>query len=100
MTQETISFEEAFERLELILEKMTVNKMPLEDSLKYFEEAEGLIRACNSRLLSSEQRIEALIKQRGQVAVDSTQRPRTEPFARTPQPNFMIRDEPTSTTSP
>jgi exodeoxyribonuclease VII small subunit len=94
MTQETLSFEEAFERLEQILEKMSGNKTPLEESLKSFEEAEGLIRACNARLISSEQRIEALIKQRGQVAVDSTQRPRTEPFARTQQPNFMIRDEP------
>jgi exodeoxyribonuclease VII small subunit len=94
MTQEIISFEQAFERLEQILEKMNSNKTPLEDSMKLFEEAEELIRACNTRLVSAEQRIEALIKQRGQLALDSTQKPKTEPFAKTQQPSFLIRDEP------
>ncbi len=94
MTPETISFEQAFERLEQILEKMNSAKTPLEDSLKLFEEAEGLIRACNARLVSSEQRIEALIKQRGQLALDTAQKPKTEPFARSQQPSFLIRDEP------
>lgn len=92
MSQETITFEQAFERLEQILEKMNSAKTPLEDSLQLFEEAEGLIRACNSRLVSSEQRIEALIKQRGQLTLDGAQKPRTEPFART-QSSFSIRDE-------
>ena len=95
MSQETLSFEQAFERLEQILEKMNSAKTPLEDSLKLFEEAEGLIQACNIRLVASEQRIEALIKQRGQVALDAGGKPRTEPFARNSQPNFLIRDEPT-----
>jgi exodeoxyribonuclease VII small subunit len=83
MTQETITFEKAFERLEQILEKMNSGKTQLEDSLKLFEEAEGLIRSCNARLVSSEQRIETLIKQRGQVALDGEQNPKTEPFSRT-----------------
>ena len=80
MTAETPSFEQAFERLEQILEKMNGGKTPLEESLKLFEEAEGLIRACNSRLLTSEQRIEALVKQRGQVVLDANQQPKTEVF--------------------
>jgi exodeoxyribonuclease VII small subunit len=80
MTQEPLSFEQAFERLEQILEKMNSGKTPLEESLKLFEEAENLIRSCNSRLLTSEQRIEALIKQRGQVVLDQNQRPQTAPF--------------------
>jgi len=84
MTQEKLSFEQAFERLEQILEKMNSGKTPLEDSLKLFEEAEGLIRSCNTRLVSSEQRIEALVKQRGQVVLDADQRPKAEAFARTP----------------
>lgn len=93
MSQETLSFEQAFERLEQILEKMSSAKTPLEDALRLFEEAEGLIRACNSRLVSSEQRIEALIKQRGQLTLDPAGRPRTEPFSKAQQPNFLIRDE-------
>ena len=93
MTQETLSFEQAFERLEHILEKLNSSKTSLEDSLRLFEEAEGLIRACNSRLISAEQRIEVLIKQRGQLTLDSQQKPRTEPFAKTAQPSFLIHDE-------
>lgn len=93
MAQETPSFEQAFERLEQILEKMNGGKVSLEDSLKLFEEAEGLIRTCNGRLISSEQRIEALIKQRGQVALDADQRPRTEPFGRAKSGAFLLHDE-------
>lgn len=88
MTQETLSFEQAFERLEQILEKMNSGKTPLEESLKLFEEAEGLIRSCNARLVSSEQKIEALVKQRGAVALDADQKPKTEQFARPAQVPF------------
>ena len=81
MTQQTppLSFEQAFERLEQILEKMNSGKTSLEDSLKLFEEAEGLMRTCNGRLNASEQRIEALIKQRGQVVLEG-EKPKTAPF--------------------
>ncbi len=82
MAQETQSFEQAFERLEQILEKMNNGKTPLEESLKLFEEAEKLIRTCNTRLTSSEQKIEALIKQRGEVVLDAEQKPKTESFGR------------------
>ncbi len=76
----TLPFEQAFERLEQILEKMNSGKTALEESLKLFEEAEGLIRSCNARLTTSEQRIEALVKQRSQVVLDAAQKPRTELF--------------------
>ncbi len=80
MTPDTLSFEKAFERLEQILEKMNGGKTPLEESLKLFEEAEKLIRACNSRLTAAEQKIEQLIKNKGEVAVDAEQNPKTESF--------------------
>jgi len=79
----TIPFEQAFERLEQILEKMNSGKASLEDSLKLFQEAEELIRNCNARLTSSEQLIESLIKQRGQVVLDGAQKPVAEPFIKT-----------------
>lgn len=80
MTQEILSFEKAFERLEEILEKMNSGKTPLEESLKLFEEAEKLIQICNSRLVAAEQKIEQLIKHKGEIAVDAEQRPKTESF--------------------
>lgn len=82
MTSETLSFEQAFERLEQILEKMNNGKTPLEESLKLFEEAEKLMRACNSRLAASEQKIEMLIKQRAETALDENNKPKTEPYRR------------------
>lgn len=80
MEPETLSFEKAFERLEQILEKMNSGKTPLEESLKLFEEAEKLIRTCSNRLTSAEQKIEQLIKQKGEIALDAEQNPKTEPF--------------------
>jgi exodeoxyribonuclease VII small subunit len=80
MTQETLSFEKAFERLEQILNAMNSGKTALEESLKLFEEAEKLIRTCSTRLTTAEQKIEQLIKNKGEVAVDAEQHPKTEPF--------------------
>ena len=82
MTQEILPFEQAFERLEQILEKMNSGKTTLEESLQLIEEAEHLIRACSNRLLASEQKIEMLLKQRGQLVLDAEQKPKTEAFAR------------------
>lgn len=84
MAPETPSFEKAFERLEQILEAMNTGKTPLEESLKLFEEAEGLIRSCTKRLSSAEQKIELLIKSRsGEVVLDAEQKPRIENYTRT-----------------
>lgn len=81
MTQETLSFEKAFERLEKILEAMNNGKTSLEESLRLYEEAEKLMRLCNTYLVQAEQKIEKLIKGRnGELALDEESRPRTEPF--------------------
>lgn len=80
MTQETLSFEKAFERLEQILNTMNSGKTPLEESLKLFEEAEKLIQTCSKRLVLAEQKIEQLIKNKGELVLDAEQRPKTEIF--------------------
>lgn len=81
MTQEPLSFEKAFERLEKILEAMNNGKTPLEESLKLYEEAEKLLRLCNQTLSAAEQKIEKLIKGRnGEVCLDQDNRPKVEPY--------------------
>ena len=83
MTQEILSFEKAFERLEQILEVMNLGKTPLEEALKLYEEAEKLLRVCGTRLSTAEQKIEQLIKTRtGEISLDEAAKPRTEPFVR------------------
>ena len=75
------TYEKAFERLEKILEMMNSGKVPLEDSLKLYEEAEGLIRSCTTSLNTAEQKIEQLIKGRGgEVVLDAHQKPQIESF--------------------
>lgn len=77
------SFESAFERLEQILEKMNSGKIPLDESLKLFEEADQLIRFCSERLTSAEQKVETLIKSRNnELALDESQKPKTQPYMR------------------
>lgn len=82
MSQETLSFEKAFERLEQILSMMNSGKIALEESLKLFEEAEKLMGICGSRLATAEKKIEQLIKNRnGEVVLDSSNKPKMEAFA-------------------
>ena len=75
-----VPFEKAFSRLEEILEKMNSGETTLDDSLKLFEEADGLINRCTQRLGDAERRVETLIKNRGEVTLDSDGKPTTVDF--------------------
>ncbi len=76
------TFEQAYERLEQILEKMNGEQVALEESLKLYEEADGLIASCNQKLIAAEQKIEILMKNRsGQLQLDENGKPLLEPFS-------------------
>jgi exodeoxyribonuclease VII small subunit len=92
--QEIISFEEAFERIEQIVEKMHSGTVGLEGVMDLFEEGEGLIQACHARIADCEQRIETLVKQRGKLTFDQTQKPKREPYLKPSPSSFSLRDEP------
>lgn len=78
-----LSFEEAFARLEQILEKMNSGALSLDESLKFYEEADKLIIACNKRLNDAERKIEVLIKNRnGELMLGADQRPLTQDFGK------------------
>jgi exodeoxyribonuclease VII small subunit len=85
MNQETLkefSFEEAFARLEQILEKMSSGAVSLEASLKLYEEADQLINMCNKRLNDAEKTIEVLIKNRnGELSLGADGKPLTQEFS-------------------
>ena len=79
---ETFSFEQAYRRLEIILEKMNSGKLSLDESLKLYEEADSLITVCSTRLLQAEQKIEKLVKNReGSLIVNQENTPQTESFS-------------------
>jgi exodeoxyribonuclease VII small subunit len=55
-------FEEALARLEEIVKELESGDLPLELSLKLFEEGIKLSRICNKRLEDAERRVEVLLK--------------------------------------
>jgi len=56
-------FEEALERLEKIVAEMEQGELPLEISMKKFEEGMKLARFCTRALGDTEKKIEVLLKQ-------------------------------------
>jgi exodeoxyribonuclease VII small subunit len=55
------SFEDAVRRLSEIVEKLEDGELPLEDSLKLFEEGVRLARTSLARLDAAERRVEELL---------------------------------------
>ncbi len=55
-------FEAALARLEEIVKELETGDLPLEQSLKLFEEGIKLSRLCNRRLEEAERRVEILLK--------------------------------------
>lgn len=81
--KQELSFEDAFVRLESILEKMNSGAVGLDESLKLYEEADKLIVTCNKRLTDAERKIEILVKNRsGELMLGPDQKPQTQDFAK------------------
>ncbi len=55
-------FEDAMNKLERIVSKLEEGDVPLEESLKLFEEGIRLSRFCNQKLDEAEKRVEVLLK--------------------------------------
>jgi exodeoxyribonuclease VII small subunit len=54
-------FEDALQKLEDIVRKMEAGDLPLEESMKSFEEGIKLIRFCSTRLEETQRRVEMLL---------------------------------------
>ena len=63
-----LSFEDALNQLESIVETMESGDVPLADLLAKFEEGNKLLKVCESRLKDAEMKIELLKKQKDGVA--------------------------------
>ena len=61
-TNKSMSFEEALARLETIVRTLESGDAPLDRSLAIFEEGISLVKTCNEKLESAEQRIKILTK--------------------------------------
>jgi len=58
----TMTFEEAFQKLESIVETLEKGESSLEDSMKLFEEGMELSRFCASKLNDAEKKLLRLVK--------------------------------------
>jgi exodeoxyribonuclease VII small subunit len=62
MAEKKQTFETSLRELERIVEKLEEGDLPLEDSLKLFEDGVRLSRECQERLNQAERRIEVLLQ--------------------------------------
>ncbi len=56
------SFEEALDQLEQITKDLEEGDLPLEDSLKHFDEGVKLAEYCNKKLSDAQKKVEILLK--------------------------------------
>jgi exodeoxyribonuclease VII small subunit len=66
-------FEKAFQDLEKIVQRLESEELPLDESLRLFEEGIRLSRFCNQKLEEVEKKIELIL-------ADAKGQPVTEPF--------------------
>ena len=57
-----LSFEDALKRLEETVKALESGTVPLEESLKLFEEGVALVKLCNGKLDEAEQKVKILRK--------------------------------------
>ncbi len=62
MAEKKQTFETSLKELEKIVRRLEEGDLPLEDSLKLFEDGVKLSRECQERLNQAERRIEVLLK--------------------------------------
>ena len=65
--EEEPSFEEALKKLEEIVDSLENGQLPLDESLKKFEEGIRLSRLCNKKLVETQQKVEKLVEKDGEI---------------------------------
>jgi exodeoxyribonuclease VII small subunit len=58
------TFEESLKKLESVVDQLEKGDLPLEESLKLFEEGVGFSAVCKQELDAAEGKVQLLIKQR------------------------------------
>ena len=67
MMEKKMKFETAMAELEKVIAKLESDDTPLDEAMKLYEKGIGLIRLCNERLDSAEQKIKLLQQSNGQM---------------------------------
>jgi exodeoxyribonuclease VII small subunit len=71
LAEETLpKFEDCLQRLEVVVREMERGELPLEHSLKLFEEGIALSGSCRKELEEAEGKVEILLKQDGKLRAE------------------------------
>lgn len=62
MSDETLSFEEAMVQLETLVRRLESGDLPLDESLRLYQEGTRLTRHCYAKLDEAEKQVEQLIE--------------------------------------
>src|SRR3954465_7133114 len=81
-----LNFETAMDRLEKIVEQMESGQLPLEDLIVRYEEGMNLVKVCQERLASAEQKIEIIARNSAGKPVVKEFEPGNEPRPETKPP--------------
>ena len=71
-------YEDIVKRLDEVVAQLESGQLPLEESLKAFEEGVGLVRKGEARLTEAEKRVELLLSDSGERAPFDPERSRAE----------------------
>lgn len=61
-----MTFEEAMQRLEEVVQKLEAGDVPLEQAIELFQEGMALSKRCSQQLEETEKRIEMLMEENGE----------------------------------
>ena len=92
-----LNFETAMDRLEKIVEQMESGQLPLEDLIVRYEEGMNLVKVCQERLASAEQKIEIIARNNAGKPVvkvfepNAESRPETKPSPGQEHQNDEVR---------
>ena len=60
MPKKEVSFEDALIELQSVVDRLEAGKVPLEEALSLYERGMELVKLCNNRLDTAEQRVNAV----------------------------------------
>lgn len=65
--EKVLSFEEAMQQLEKIVEKLEEGDVPLEDAISFFKEGMELSKLCHNKLQKVEKEMDMILREDGEL---------------------------------
>jgi exodeoxyribonuclease VII small subunit len=72
-TKKEVTFEDAMQELETIVEKLEEGDVPLEEAISFYKEGMKLSKLCHDKLTHVEEEMEKILKENGELESFSVQ---------------------------